>query len=113
MTAEEREEYDEEWAGEKKELKADLAAAFLAANPPAAGEAGSACSADNACTGTNHCCGTSTPKGEDADDAVTGKCADKTTLAWTDELGVEYTHVCGAQKLMIAASALFATAYLM
>lgn len=108
MNAEEREAFLDEMDGELETFEAELTAAWYTANKPAAGEAGSAC-VSKKCTGTNQCCGTSTA----GSDKTENLCVDKTTLAWTDGLGVAYTHVCGAQKLMAAFTATFAAAYLM
>jgi len=60
------------------------------------------------CTNEAHCCGVSTPKGNFVatdDEKLSNICVDKTTLAYTDGLGREYTHVCLAAKLMAAAAA--------
>lgn len=44
---------------------------------------------------------------------LTGRCASKTDKKWTDGIGIEFTHVCGAQKLVAAAGAILAASYLM
>lgn len=113
MNAEEREKFDAALTGaDFTALKKELTAAWYTSNTVAAGEAGSVCSAEGKCTGTNHCCGTSTGAGVDGR-VQENTCADLTTLSWKDDLGVVYTHVCGASKLMVAITAALSAAYLM
>lgn len=108
-----------------KATKATLTAAWKKANTATAGALKGACSATAKCTDNNHCCGTFTATAAGAD----GKKAEYTGRCWYDpmdtdvtdaqkslkfeELGVTFSHVCGAQKLVATAAALFAAASLM
>jgi hypothetical protein len=124
MVPNERDIFDAAQKEEKKKLKATLTAAWVKDNTPAAGQAGSSCASANPCAGENHCCGTATPKGAsgsfsfpnvsgNVDGKLENVCADKTVLAFTNEIGIEYSHVCGASKLIATAGALLATVFLM
>lgn len=113
MTEAEREEFDDARVSEIRAAESSLAAAWMEANEPAAGEAGSSC-AVNKCTDPSHCCGTSTRKiGANVNDPLENICADETSLEYTDGLGREYTHECNAESESFAhltrtASAAFA-----
>lgn len=97
-------------------MVAGLTAAWIDENKPAQGFSGSACSAAEKCAGLDMCCGTATPS-SNAPGVTTGQrigvCASKTSKGFTDTLGIEFSHVCGAQKLVAAAAAILATTYLM
>lgn len=113
MDVDARETFDETQEAETEKETAALAVLYLEDNPPAAGEAGSACVA-GACTTETHCCGTSTPSGNAAgvtDGQNTNVCA--AAGSYTDILTQSYTHVCGAQKLLATAGAVLAAVYLM
>jgi len=56
-----REAWDTAYEETTTALIVTLVTAWLAANLPAAGEAGSTCSATAKCTNSAHCCGTATP----------------------------------------------------
>jgi len=108
-----------------KATKATLTAAWKKANEATAGALKGACSATSKCTDNNHCCGTFTATAAGADGKkaeYTGRCwydaaDDDVTQAQKDtkfeELGIQFTHVCGAQKLVATAAALFAAASFM
>lgn len=97
-------------------MTAGLTAAWIAENKPPAGFSGSSCSGAEKCSGLDMCCGTATPS-YNAPGVTTGQrigvCASKTNKGFTDDLGIEFSHVCGAQKLVAAAAAILATTYLM
>jgi len=116
-SVEDREAWDAANADTVDTLKASLTAAWISSNTPAAGAAGSACSKTSKCTDKLHCCGTATPNSAaTANGAVelTGVCATKSTGSYTnEELGLTYTHVCGAKALIATATTLLAAAYLM
>lgn len=111
-----REALDFTQADEDSKTVAALTAAWIQENKPAAGKPGSACSAAAKCAGIDHCCGTATPS-VNAPGVTSGQregvCASKTDKSFTDSLGIEFTHVCGAQKLVVAAAAILAASYLM
>jgi len=79
-------------------------------NVPVYGTIGSACSKDKACFMGHHCCGTFT-RFDDESIQLNGRCHSQAE-AYTDDLGFEWTHQCGAAKLLAAAAALLASAYL-
>lgn len=92
-----------------------LSAAWIEENVPEAGNPGSSCSGASKCAGVDLCCGTATPKTNApgvSNGQREGVCASKTEMAFTDSLGMEFSHVCGAQKLIAAGAAILAAAYL-
>jgi len=111
MTEEERSEFNQARVSEIRASESSLAAAWMLANAPSAGEEGSSC-AVNKCTDPDHCCGTSTLKiGANVNDPLEDICVDSETLEYEDGLGREYTHECNSEsfaKLTKAASAAFA-----
>jgi len=111
LSAEERATWDTARAAEDKTVVAAQTNAWYKANPGKAGEVGSTCSKTAKCSTKGHCCGTFTSK--DGLDALTGRCNPSATSAYTDPLGNSWTHACGAQKVMAAAAAVFATAFIM
>jgi len=105
MTAEERTTYESGRTEEVAALESSLAAAWLKDHAPADGVAGSSCSTTK-CTTSAQCCGISTPKtGRYVTETLEDICADSSTLVYTDALGREYDHVCGAQRMLVAAAA--------
>lgn len=111
MTAAERQTYESGRKSEVSALESTLAAAWIKDHAPADGEAGSSC-ATSRCSDTSHCCGNATPKtGAYVVESLEDICADSTNLTYTDALGREYVHVCGAQKILAAATAAFAAFY--
>lgn len=95
---------------------AALTAAWINENKPKSGKPGSECSAAEKCAGIDHCCGTATPANNAPGVTIgqrDGVCASKTDRRFTDSLGMEFAHVCGAQKLVAAVASILAATYLM
>jgi len=84
-------------------------------NKPTGAAEGAPCTLTT-CGAATQCCGTSTPEANAVgvtDGQLKDVCVDKTTLKYTDGLGREYSHQCGAKALLASASALLAAAFLM
>jgi hypothetical protein len=64
------------------------------------------------CLLVDHCCGTFTNV-NDPSMKLESRCHDMMKPAYIDDLGNEWTHSCGAQKLIAAATAVIALSYLM
>jgi len=114
--SEERAALDKTQAAANAAKTSELAAAFLKDNEPAGGKEGGACKKKSDCTETDHCCGTAIPKTNAPGVTTgqqTGRCASMTTKGYKDGLGVEFTHTCGASKLVAAAGAILSAVYLM
>lgn len=109
-TAEERTAWDTANAAEGAAVIAAARKDAFANWEPDAGEVGAKCSSTNKCTGAGQCCGTLKRAG---DTDVTGRCNPKATPKFTDRFGDEWSHTCSAQKVMAAAAAIFATAFIL
>jgi len=108
MSKSDRDAYEKGRESEVSALESSLAAAWINDNKPADGAAGADCSTSK-CSGANQCCGVSTPKtGAYVTATLTDICADEATLLYTDGLGRQYNHVCGAQQLLVASAAAIA-----
>ena len=73
-------------------------------NQPIPGKEGSECSNEgDKCTDKEHCCGTSYPVENldgDTDGQLENICVSTVDLKYTDTLGRDYRHVCGAYSLI-------------
>lgn len=110
-SAEDRTKADEAQKEKTEALESELAVAWRADNKPEPGTSGGACSETQACE-LLYCCGTSTPKAGQkfATEKLTKICATALTLAFEDDLGNEYTHVCDMSSRLTAAVAAAAAA---
>jgi hypothetical protein len=112
MTGNDREQFDKLRNDEIKALESSLAAAFIKDTRPEAGKEGSECSKEVKCTNSAHCCGTAKPvKNAFVTPEITGICVSTATGSYTDGLGREYTHTCGARALIATAAAAVTMAY--
>jgi len=112
MTGNDRERFDKSRNDEVKALESSLAAAFIKDKRPDAGAEGSSCSKETKCTNAAHCCGTAKPVANAfVTPAIEGICVSSTSGTYTDGLGREYTHTCGARALIATAAAAVTMAY--